>query len=45
MNIFAQTKIQKSQASKEYCHHIQILFKALESVNHLKQHNVNLGEF
>ena len=45
MDFFKQTKIHKYQETEEYCQHIQILFKALESVNHLKKNQVNLGEF
>ena len=45
MDIFAQTKIQKYQEKPEYYNHLQILLKALESINYLKKNNVNLGEF
>lgn len=46
MDIFTQTKIQKQESETDkYYEHIQILFKALESVNYLKSSNVNLGEF
>jgi hypothetical protein len=45
MDIFRQTKIQKYQEKQDYYKHIQILLKALESVNYLKKSNVNLGEF
>jgi hypothetical protein len=45
MDIFRQTKIQKYQETPEYYNHLQILLKALESVNHLKKQNINLGEF